>query len=45
MNILQQVTSNILVTLITNPTVKEITEAVALMELEETISNMCGDGI
>ena len=25
--------------------IKEVAEAVALMELEETISNMCDDGI
>lgn len=41
MALLQKVTSNILVTLIKNETVKEITEAIALIELEEAISEMC----
>lgn len=39
---IKKVISNILATLTTNDTTKEIAEAIALMELEETIYNMCG---
>lgn len=45
MPLITQITSKLLVTLFTNDTVKEVAEAVALMELEETLSNMCSDGI
>lgn len=41
MNIIKQV-----ITLVSNPiltdTAKEISEAIAMIELEETINNMCG---
>jgi len=42
LNMIQQITNNIFKPTVT-PVAKEIAEAVAIMELEETISKMCYD--
>ena len=40
MNTLQQVTNKIILTVLTNDTVKEVAEAIALVEVEEAINKM-----
>lgn len=43
MNTLQQVTNKIILTVLTNDTVKEVAEAIALFEVEEAINKMFND--